>query len=242
MRFLTLPALATLIVSVQNASASFVNSTACVDVHFVLARGTTESYPGSTYSLASQVAQNTTLRTNYENIIYPAVSEDSSDSYFIGRAAVGRQVTAYARDCPQSQIVILSYSQGTLIVGDALAGGGGNSTLGKPTQPLISRDVGKQITANVFYGNPRHIAQQPYDFGTTGVKLVEGKYPRLAYQVRTFNERYSEIPGDWCNVGDGVCSPSEGANALNLHMAYAKDYDTVAADWVLQKINAAHSR
>ena len=136
-------ALVALITSVC-ASTSFANSTACADVHFVLARGTTESYPGTPYSLASLVAQNTTLRTNYENIIYPAVSEDTSDSYFIGRAAVGAQMTAYARRCPQSQIVVLSYSQGALIVGDALAGGGGNSTLGKATPPLIPQDVAKR--------------------------------------------------------------------------------------------------
>ncbi|CAG7976809.1 unnamed protein product, partial [Penicillium olsonii] len=209
-------------------------------VHFVLARGTTESYPGTPYSLASLVAQNTTLRTNYENIIYPAVSEDTSDSYFIGRAAVGAQMTAYARRCPQSQIVVLSYSQGALIVGDALAGGGGNSTLGKATPPLIPQDVAKRTI--VFYGNPRHVQQQPYDFGTAGVKLVQGKYPRLPSQIRTFNERYSEITGDWCNVGDGVCSPSEGADALSLHMAYAMDYDTFAANWVLDKINAVRFR
>ena len=109
----------------------------------MLARGTTEDYPGTTYSMAELVAENTTLSTNYENIIYPAVSETASDSYFIGRAAVGSQVNSYVAACPKSRIVLISYSQGALIVGDALAGGGGDSTLGNATEPLISDEVSK---------------------------------------------------------------------------------------------------
>lgn len=123
--------------------ATLLNSTDCADIHFMLARGTTEDYPGTTYSMAELVAENTTLSTNYENIIYPAVSETESDSYFIGRAAVGSQVNRYAADCPNSRIVLISYSQGAMIVGDALAGGGGDSTLGNATQPLVSEDVSK---------------------------------------------------------------------------------------------------
>lgn len=109
----------------------------------MLARGTTESYLGTPYSLAEIVAEQINVTSNYESIIYPAVSEDTSDSYFVGRAAVGRQVTAYAKGCPESQIILLSYSQGAMIVGDAMAGGGGNATLGGSTPPLLSEEVSK---------------------------------------------------------------------------------------------------
>ncbi|PWY65549.1 alpha/beta-hydrolase [Aspergillus eucalypticola CBS 122712] len=132
----------------------------------MFARGTTELYPGTPYTLAEVVAEKINLSSNYESIIYPAVSEDTSDGYFLGRAAVGRQVTAYAEACPGSQVVLLSYSQGAMIVGDAMAGGGSNATLGDPTPPLISEEVSKHITADVFYGNPRHVSTEPYDFGT----------------------------------------------------------------------------
>jgi acetylxylan esterase len=128
--------------------ATLVNTTDCSDVHFILARGTTESYPGSTYSLAELVYENLTVSANYEDIIYPAVDETTSDSYFVGRAAVGRQVTAYATSCPDSRIVLISYSQGAMIVGDALVGGGGNSILGNTTEPLISESVSKHSTSS----------------------------------------------------------------------------------------------
>ncbi|GLA31345.1 hypothetical protein AnigIFM63326_010017 [Aspergillus niger] len=217
--------------------ATLLNSTDCADIHFMLARGTTEDYPGTTYTMAELVAENTTLSTNYENILYPAVSETESDSYFIGRAAVGSQVNRYAADCPNSRIVLISYSQGAMIVGDALAGGGGVSTLGNATQPLVSEDVSKHIAANVYYGNPRHAPYQPYNMGNNTWN-VTGKYPRLDYQIRYLHDRYRHVTADWCNDGDGVCSPSEGADALSLHMAYANDYDPIAAAWILEKLRA----
>lgn len=62
------------------------------------------------------------------------------------------------------------------------------------------------------------------------------KYPRLGYQIQNFDSRYKNVTGDWCNYGDSVCSPSIGANAILLHIAYSEDYDTVAAEWTLDKI------
>ncbi|PYI01236.1 alpha/beta-hydrolase [Aspergillus sclerotiicarbonarius CBS 121057] len=220
---------------VRLSGAALMNSTECVDVHFVLARGTTESYPGTPFTMAEIVANGTSVTTNYESIIYPATTETESDSYFIGRAAVGSQVNSYAAACPESSIVLISYSQGAMIVGDALAGGGGDATLGNTTEPLISEKVSKHIAANVYYGNPRHAPYQSYNMGN-GTWNVTGKYPRLSYQIQNLDERYGDVTADWCNNGDGVCSPSEGSDSLSLHTAYAKDYDPIAAAWILEKL------
>lgn len=128
-------------------SAALENSTECVDVHFIIARGSTESYPGTPYPVFEAVAANMTVTTNYESIIYPATNETSTDSYFVGVAAVGAQVNAYAEACPDAKLVLGSYSQGCLIIGDALAGGGGVEYLGNATAPLISEEVGKRGTS-----------------------------------------------------------------------------------------------
>lgn len=76
------------------------------------------------------------------------MAETSSDSHFVGRAAVGEEITRYVQSCPDSNIILLSYSQGAMIVGDALAGGGGNATLGNATEPVISRSVGQNSKSN----------------------------------------------------------------------------------------------
>lgn len=115
------------------------------------------------------------------------------------------------------------------------------------------------VIANLFYGNPRHIPYEKYDFGdhpwnATGVcqsrvcapslftqVLIDfrdmwQKYPRLPYQIQNFDSRYSKVTGDWCNYGDSVCSPSSGPDAILLHIAYSADYNTVAAEWTLEMI------
>ncbi|KAF3768144.1 family 5 carbohydrate esterase [Cryphonectria parasitica EP155] len=215
-------------------SALLENSTECVDVHFMVARGSLSAYPGFPYDVFESVAANMTTTTNYEDIIYPATNETETDSYFVGRAAAGAQVNAYAEACPDSKIVLGSYSQGCLIVGDALAGGGGQEYLGNATQPLISEEIGKKIIANIFFGNPRHVPYESYDFGDHPWNAT-GKYPRLPYQVQNLDTRYGDIIGDWCNYGDSVCSPAVG-DFLALHTAYDADYSTVAAEWTLAKI------
>lgn len=93
-------------------SRSTINTTACADTHLIIARGSTESYPGTLGALADLIIGNITSGSaDYENVIYPAVDETSSDSYFIGRAAFASQLKTYADACRDSKIVILSYSQ-----------------------------------------------------------------------------------------------------------------------------------
>ncbi|KAL1860350.1 hypothetical protein Daus18300_009263 [Diaporthe australafricana] len=218
-----------LLAHAPTVSAALENSTECVDVHFMVARGSTMTYPGFPYDVFESVAANMTATTNYENIIYPATNETATDSYFLGRAAAGAQVNAYAEACPDSKIVLGSYSQGCLIVGDALAGGGGHEYyLGNSTAPLITEANGKNIIANIFFGNPRHIPYENYDFGANPLNAT-------GYQIDNLDSRYSGIIGDWCNYGDSVCSPA-ATNFLALHTAYDADYSTVAAEWTLEKI------
>ncbi|PSR80214.1 Alpha/Beta hydrolase protein [Coniella lustricola] len=222
------------------SAAALENSTACVDVHFMIARGSTAAYPGFPWDVFSSVAENMTATTNYEDIIYPATNETATDSYFVGRTNAGAQINAYAQACPDSKIVVGSYSQGALIVGDALAGGGGQEYLGNATDPLVSVANGQKIIANIFFGNPRHVPYETYDVGENPWNAT-GKYPRLQYQIDNFDSRYSNITQDWCNYGDGVCSVAF-PDSLSLHTAYDSLYLDDAAEWTLHKIGAhAHA-
>lgn len=111
-------------------------NTTCTDIHVMISRGTTESYPGTLRSLTDLVLD-AYPGTNYEDIIYPATSEDTTPSYHEGIVNATNQLTAYASSCPDSRILVLGYSQGAMVVGDMLAGGGGNSVLGNITLPTI---------------------------------------------------------------------------------------------------------
>lgn len=98
--------------SIERATTQLVNSTACGNVHIMIARGTTESYPGSLETLAELITGNND-QTTYENIIYPATDETTTNSYHIGKKAVGKQLADYVKRCEntESKLVVLAYSQ-----------------------------------------------------------------------------------------------------------------------------------
>ncbi|KAJ0383521.1 hypothetical protein COL922a_010319 [Colletotrichum nupharicola] len=119
-------------------------NTICADIHYFEARGTTLSYPGSLITIINPLME-AFPNSNYADIVYPATDETGSDSYFQGVSNGAKQITEYAQSCPKAKIVLLGYSQGAMVLGDVLAGGGDNRILGNLTQPSInSSTVGQQ--------------------------------------------------------------------------------------------------
>ena len=109
-------------------------NTTCDPIHYIIARGTTEGYPGSLGSLVDVLLAKYP-DSNYEDIVYPATQETATNSYWEGLVNGTQQIKSYADNCPDSKIVLMGYSQGALVVGDILAGGGNNSQLGNMTTP-----------------------------------------------------------------------------------------------------------
>ncbi|KAJ5995414.1 hypothetical protein N7481_002391 [Penicillium waksmanii] len=103
----------------------------------ILARGTTESYPGLLGSLTDLV-MTAIPGSNYEDIIYPTTQEGSTSSYEEGIYNGTAQLSAYVKACPASKVVLLGYSQGAIVVSDMLAGGGDDGTLGNLTRPSVN--------------------------------------------------------------------------------------------------------
>lgn len=142
-------------------------NTTCDHIHYIIARGTTEGYPGSLGSLVDILLAKFP-DSNYEDIIYPATQETSTDSYWEGLANGTQQIKTYADQCPNSKIVLMGYSQGALVVGDLLAGGGNNSELGNTTTaPYIDFATygqrGKQDNVDLleYHTNARNSERSP---------------------------------------------------------------------------------
>ncbi|CAI7589277.1 unnamed protein product [Penicillium crustosum] len=203
---------------------------ACANVHMMLARGTTESYPGLLGTLTNKVLD-AVPGSDYENIIYPATQEGSTPSYGEGIRNGTAQLKRYARACPESKIVLFGYSQGAMVVSDMLAGSGDNGTLGALSHPTVdSRTLGSHITAIVLYGDPRHMPNQTYNVGDV---TATGKYPRTDQQLLALSA-YANRLHDFCDDKDGVCDAA-GTN-LSAHMAYATIWDNTAASWVVNML------
>ncbi|KAK1658178.1 Alpha/Beta hydrolase protein [Colletotrichum godetiae] len=210
-------------------------NTTCADIHYFEARGTTLSYPGSLITVIDPL-MDALPNSNYEDIVYPATDESGSDSYFVGVRDGAKQIISYAEACPESKIVLMGYSQGAMVLGDILAGGGDGNILGNYTKPQFdAHTVGNHIAAILLYGNPRHMPNQTYNVGDASAFGATGKYPRTAGQLASFNI-YADRVHDYCNYHDGVCDASGGN--LTAHMAYSSDYDTQAVAWLESKLQA----
>ena len=99
----------------------------CDDVHFFLARGNNEPYPGRQGDLVSATCDGVSS-CGYEDLIYSALFTDlSCQTTYDGALAGHIQMTAYAERCPDSKLILAGYSQGGQIAGDILGGGGGKS-------------------------------------------------------------------------------------------------------------------
>ncbi|RAK90489.1 alpha/beta-hydrolase [Aspergillus costaricaensis CBS 115574] len=190
--------------ALASASTAHANGKApCAKVHMMLARGTTESYPGLLGSL-------TDLTPSYEEGIYNGTA----------------QLKAYVKACPETKVVLFGYSQGAMVVSDMLAGGGDNGTLGNITAPAVDPETGSHIAAVLLYGDPRHMPNQTYNVGDV---TATGKYPRTPEQLAALS-MYADRLHDYCDDKDGVCDAA-GTN-LSAHLAYATIWDKVAATWV----------
>ncbi|KAJ0106950.1 carbohydrate esterase family 5 protein [Diaporthe amygdali] len=212
-------------------------NTTCAPIHYIVARGTTEGYPGSLGSLVDILLAKFP-DSNYEDVIYPATQETSTNSYWEGLANATQQIKTYADTCTDSKIAVLGYSQGALVVGDLFAGGGNNSELGNATTPpyIDFATYGQRVNAILLYGDPRHMPNQSFNQGNVSALAAPGKYPRSDAQLAAIN-LYAEKLHDYCNYEDGVCD-TRGVGNLTAHMAYTSDYNTVASEWLETMLTA----
>ncbi|OTA52351.1 carbohydrate esterase family 5 protein [Hypoxylon sp. EC38] len=197
----------------------------CENIHFFIARGTDEEYPGRQGALVNAVCEGMSS-CGYEDIIYPASLDPIAgycDSAFAGVTNGTAQITAYAESCPDSQLILTGYSQGAHVVGDILGGGGGNFSFiidicTQPTNTPLSPDSspGNKIVAATFFGDLRHTASQTYNAGTGA---DENGVSTLRLELQSLN-RFTELLQSWCFVDDPVCARGGDSDA---HTAYFND-------------------
>ncbi|KAI0843660.1 carbohydrate esterase family 5 protein [Hypoxylon sp. FL0890] len=204
----------------------------CQDVHFFIARGSTEPYPGRQEVIVIAVCEGLSS-CGYEDIIYPATFEDYCNSAFAGVSNGTAQITAYAERCPDAKLVLTGYSQGGHVVGDILGGGGGAfQDCTQPTNTPLSPETspGNKIVAAIFFGDVRHTASQSYNVGTGAAG--NGIWPRSGSALESLN-RFTESLHSWCLVDDPVCA---GGSDPNAHTSYFEVYTSDAAEWVKNKL------
>lgn len=142
-------------------------STSCTPIHIIVARASGEAAgQGILSSLSTRIIDaNPSGDTTVEAVDYPATLLNYVSSSSNGTEATKKQLEAYVDACPDAKIVLLGYSQGAHVVGDAICGGGGGA-LGNYTAAVAS-SYSDKVVAMIQMGDPRHLANKTYDVGTS---------------------------------------------------------------------------
>jgi len=206
--------------------ASSALSQTCYDgVRVLIARGTGEPQNSSVANLMGRAIL-ASIPDSYSNeIIYPASSDPNGPN--IGAANAQSQIYDYARACPEDKIVLIGYSQGAVVVGNAIAG----------AQPVCN-EVANNIVAVVLFGDPGRVQGVGVDSDVNGPSCnVAANAARSGQSLATI-EQYEDRLSEWCNYDDFVCCAT--GTTFAAHLSYWTDANADAvASYVSSKAASA---
>lgn len=198
----------------------------------VTVRGTGEPPKGQLLGpVAREIAKARPLEVETVDLDYPADTDVNEGATFGVRLLVDT-LNVQAEQCPEQTFVLLGYSQGALIVGDALS---------SPDLRLVGQTVGElsepaadRIRAIVLFGNPRFIAGKPYDAGNYSESLG-GILPREPGSLTEFADRMR----DYCVAGDFICQSSLDLDEEGHVQYFENGMQQVAAQFVIARLAPA---
>lgn len=185
---------------------------ACSDLLVMTARGTGEPTRKQLLGpVTRSIAEARPGATTVIDLDYPA-DTDVKEGGTVGVRTLIDTLNVQAESCPEQQFVLLGYSQGALIIGDALASP--DARLVGATVGELAADAADRVLAVVLYGNPRFVGSEPYDAGTYDPSM-NGLLPRPPGSLDAFADRIR----DYCVKRDFVCQSSLDLDESG-HIAY----------------------
>ncbi|KPI35863.1 Acetylxylan esterase 2 [Cyphellophora attinorum] len=203
----------------------------CPSIHIFGARETTApagyGSAGTFVNLILQAYPGATA----EAINYPAAgstNQQYASSVQQGTQNIANQVNSFNRQCPNSRLVIVGYSQGAQIGDNALCGGGDPNQGITYTYPLITSAASNAIKAVIWAGNPRNSpAESSFKWGSCS---AGGFDPRPnGFSCPTYQARIRS----YCDSADPYCCNGNNAAA---HNNYGSVYGQNALAFVKSKL------
>ncbi|KAF3929990.1 Cutinase [Arthrobotrys entomopaga] len=206
----------------------------CADVYVISCRATLEVTGEGQIGNVAEYVQHASMQTVERVALeYPAVLEGYARSAAIGAKALKDLIAKQAGVCPEQKIVLLGYSQGAQVVGDAISGGG-YGQMGDELIPGMSAELIERVTAIVLMGDPRHMASEEYQHGTAGLAAGDGVFPRSPEQMAILNGIKDKI-SSYCNAKDALCAV-KGKGNLGGHYDTIALFSRQAREWVLEMV------
>lgn len=184
----------------------------CTPYLVVTARGTAEPRKKQLLGpVARAIEEARPDEVSRVDLDYPADTE-VHEGATLGTRLLVDTLNVQAAACPEQRFVLLGYSQGALVIGDAIA---------EPETRLVGARVGEltaaaadRVLAVVLYGNPRFVGSDPTGYGDYDPAL-NGLLPRPPESLTAFEERLR----DYCVADDFICQ-STLAMEEEGHVAY----------------------
>ncbi|KAH7232030.1 cutinase-domain-containing protein [Fusarium solani] len=218
------------------AQALVAKAQSCPDIQIFGARETTVSPGfGSAGALIDMIKADHSGATA-EAIEYPACGGQSScggvqygDSARQGTEAVATAVNDFHSRCPDSQIVLVGYSQGGHIMHNAICGGGDSGAGISDTAVPITASAVAQVKAAILLGDPRYVSGLAYGVGT----CTSGGFDARPSGFVCPNAGKVQL---YCDAEDPYCC---NGNDANHHQQYVTLYGTEALAFVNSKLAAS---
>ena len=212
-------------------ASAVASSASCTTVHVIAARASTEAPgDGTIGSLVTLIQGDVSATVSQEAVVYPATLTNYASSVAQGDSAIKSELATDVANCPNEKFVLVGYSQGAQVVGDALGGGGGGN-LGTAATSGVPSATAAKIIAVIQMGDPRRVPGFSFDVGND--PNARGLFPRPSSE--TLAPFASKIQS-YCDTGDPFCA--SGAN-LSAHLDYTQKYNTAASQFVTKELNAA---
>ncbi|KAF2154855.1 carbohydrate esterase family 5 protein [Myriangium duriaei CBS 260.36] len=207
----------------------------CPKVHVFGARETTASPGYGSSSTVVNLILNTYPGSTSEALSYPACGGQSScgsvsyaQSVQQGVQAATTAINNYHTACPQTQLVLVGYSQGGQVFDDVLCGGGDSGESISSTAVPISSAAVAQIKAAIFQGDPRFVSGFSYEVGTCKAGGFDARPASFKCPSASKIQSY-------CDASDPYCC---NGNNPATHQGYGNEYGQAALAFVKTKITA----
>ncbi|WP_336991658.1 cutinase family protein [Leucobacter sp. VD1] len=170
----------------------------CTAVLVVTARGTGEPSKGQLLSpVARAIAKAKPKDVDVLDLDYPA-DGDVNEGGTLGARTLIDTLNVQAEACPEQRFVLLGYSQGAFVIGDALSVP--EARLVGGTVGSVSEAAAERVLAIVFYGDPRFVGSEPFNVGSFD-PTANGLLPRAPGTLDAFADRLR----DYCVARDFIC-------------------------------------
>lgn len=145
------------------------------------------------------------------DVVYPAASDATQQTTFIGARDIERYVNEGLKSCPQQKYALMGYSQGATVVLEAY-------------QNLQSSAAADQVQAVVLIGNPYQVKGQQSTVDQNGSSLTR-PFDGILLPLAPTLHLSPKLPQDGkslniCFTGDPVCTGVAFTLTSPAHLAY----------------------